>query len=92
MIATLAEAGRPVARYKKLWLFDSPGATQRKWLRSKRVLRLKPRGGRQQTVGDCGIGPRAQGAGPETQGRCLEHDAIERMSEPELRAYWGRSV
>ena len=57
MMATLAEAGRPVARHKELWLFDSPSATQRKWLRSKRMLKLKARGGHQQTLGDCGIGP-----------------------------------
>ena len=30
MMATLAEAGRPVAPHKELWLFDSPSATQRK--------------------------------------------------------------
>ena len=91
MMATLAEAGRPVARHKELWLFNSPSATQRKWLRNKRKLELKPRGGRQQTLSDCGIGPRAQGAGPEAPRRCLEHDAIDRMSEQELRAYWGRT-
>ena len=47
MITTLAEADRPVKRHKELWLFDSLSATQRKWLRSKRMLKLKPRGGRQ---------------------------------------------
>ena len=42
-------------------------------------------------MGDCGIGPSAQGAGPEAPERCLGHDAIGRMGEPELRAYWGRT-
>jgi hypothetical protein len=67
MVATLAEAGRPVARYKELWLFDSPSATQRKWLRSKRMLKLKAKGsgGQQQTLGDCGIGARARCTEPE---------------------------
>ena len=37
-MALLAEAGRPVARHKEIWLFESPSATQRKWLRSKRML------------------------------------------------------
>ena len=37
------------------------------------------------------IRPRAQGAGPEAPRRCLEHDATGRMSEQELRAYWGRA-
>ena len=59
MMEKLAESGRPVARHKELWLFDSPSATQRKWPRSKRMLKLKAKGGRQQTLGDCGIGPGA---------------------------------
>ena len=46
-MATLAEAGRAVSRHKELWLFSSPSATQRRWLRNKRMLKLKPRGGRQ---------------------------------------------
>ena len=75
--ATLAEAGRPVARYKELWLFDSSSATQRKWLRSKRMLKLKAKGGQQQTLGDCGIGARARCTEPEEDGRCLEHNAID---------------
>ena len=91
MMATLAEAGRLVESHKELWLFDSPSATQRKWLRSKRVLKLKPRGGSQRTLGDCGIVISARGAGLEESGRCLEHDAIDRMNEPELRAYWKRT-
>ena len=91
MMASLAEAGRPVARHKEVWLFDSPSATQRNWLRSKRILRLEPRGGRQQTLGDCGIGPRAQGAGAEAPGRCPEHSATGRMSEAELLRYWERT-
>ena len=91
MMAKLAEADRPVARHKELWLFDSPSATQCKWLRSKRMLKLKAKGGRQQTLGDCGIGPGAQGAGPEAPGRCLEHGAIGRMTKPELLAYWRRT-
>ena len=86
MMATLAEASRPVERHKGLCLFDSPSATQRKWLRSKRVRRLNARGGRQRTLGDCGIGTGARGTGPEAPGQCLEDDVIDRMNEPKLRA------
>ena len=50
--------------------------------------KLKPRGGGQRTLGDCGIGISARGAGLEAPGRCLEHDATDRLDEPELRAYW----
>ena len=50
--------------------------------------KLKPRGGGQRTLGDCGIGISARGAGLEAPGRCLEHDATDRLDELELRAYW----
>ena len=40
-------------------------------------------GGHQQTLGDCGIGPRAQVAGPEAPRRCPEHSTIARMDR------WG---
>ena len=52
---------------------------------------LKATGGRQHTLGDCGIGVGARGTGPEAPGRCLEHNAIGRMSESELCAYWERT-
>ena len=52
------------------------------------MLKFKAKGGRQQILGDCGIGISARGAGPEARERCLEHGAIDRMNEPGLRAYW----
>ena len=91
MMALLAETGRPVARHKEIWLFDSPSATQRKWLRSKRMLRPEPRGGRQQTSEDCDIGPRARGAELEAPGRCPEHSAIGRINEAEILRDWERT-
>ena len=55
------------------------------------MLRLEPIGGRQQTLGDCGIGPRARGAEAEAPERCPEYSAIGRMNEAEILRYWERT-
>ena len=55
------------------------------------MLRIEPRWGRHQTLGDCGICPRAQGAGAEAQGWCPEQSTIGSMSKAELLRYWERT-
>ena len=54
------------------------------------MLSFEPRGagGRQQTLEDCGIGPRARDVELEAPRRCPEHSAIGRMSEAEILRYW----
>ena len=79
VMATLAEASRPMERDKELRLFDNPSATQRKRLRSKRMRKLKAR---RRTLDGCGIGIGARGAGSEAPGRCLKNDAIDPFIRP----------
>ena len=82
----LAAAGRPVARSKERWLFESPSATQRRWLREKRKLKLVEKGGRQTALDNYGY-EGAKAAQPQGEVRCKECNAITRMTRADLLKY-----
>ena len=89
-MAVLAEAGRPVTKSKGRWLFKSPSATQRKWLKEKRsrMHKLVEKGGRQTALDDYGYG-RAKAPQPQAEERCKGCNAIARITRDDLLRHWG---